>query len=165
MRRDRLSCPRANNDDKMESSVPRRVARPRRSGDVTASSSDVTPTSSESDDDDAPVLVIPRTSRSVRHASAVYYHYLLLTTTTVAAVILVASNACKCKQSASPYYGSCIRSPHFFSALTLLVGRQEGIRPVKNRVVGCWCGCLSGARCRLAYGPADATATHCLLLQ
>ena len=33
-----------------------------------------------------------------------------------------------------------------------------GIRPVKNRVVGCWCGCLSGARCRLAYGPADATA-------
>ena len=34
----------------------------------------------------------------------------------------------------------------------------QGIRPVKNRVVGCWCGCLSGARCRLAYGPADATA-------
>ena len=32
-------------------------------------------------------------------------------------------------------------------------------------VVGCWCGYLSGARCRLAYGPADATATHCLLLQ
>ena len=28
--------------------------------------------------------------------------------------------------------------------------------------MGCWCGCLSGARCRLAYGPADATATHCL---
>ena len=32
-------------------------------------------------------------------------------------------------------------------------------------VVGCWGGYLSGARCRLAYGPADATATHCLLLQ
>ena len=32
-------------------------------------------------------------------------------------------------------------------------------------VVGCWCGYLSGARCRLAYGPADATATHSLLLQ
>jgi len=31
--------------------------------------------------------------------------------------------------------------------------------------MGCWCGYLSGARCRLAYGPADATATHCLLLQ
>jgi len=26
-------------------------------------------------------------------------------------------------------------------------------------------GYLSGVRCRLAYGPADATATHCLLLQ
>ena len=51
-----------------------------------------------------------------------------------------------------------------FSALTLLVGRQEGIRPVKNWVVGCWRGYLSGVRCRLAYGPADATATHCLLL-
>ena len=32
-------------------------------------------------------------------------------------------------------------------------------------VVGCWCGCLSAARCRLAYGPADVTVTHCLLLQ
>ena len=52
-----------------------------------------------------------------------------------------------------------------FSALTLLVGRQEGHPPVKNRVEGYWCGYLSGARCRLAYSPADATATHCLLLQ
>ena len=32
-------------------------------------------------------------------------------------------------------------------------------------LVGCWRGYLSGARCRLAHGPADATATHCLLLQ
>ena len=31
-------------------------------------------------------------------------------------------------------------------------------------VVGCWHDCLSTVRCRLAYGPADATATHCLLL-
>ena len=45
------------------------------------------------------------------------------------------------------------------------LGGRKGIRPVKNRVVGYWCGYLSGARCRLAYGPADATATHCLLLQ
>jgi len=44
-----------------------------------------------------------------------------------------------------------------FSALTLLVGRRE--------VLGCWRGYLSGARCRLAYVPADATANHCLLLQ
>jgi len=41
---------------------------------------------------------------------------------------------------------------------------RKGIRPVKNWVEGCWRGYPSGARCRLAYGPADATATHCLLL-
>ena len=45
------------------------------------------------------------------------------------------------------------------------LGGRKGIRPVKNWVVGCWRGSLSGARCRLAYGPADATATYCLLLQ
>ena len=45
------------------------------------------------------------------------------------------------------------------------LGGRKGIRPVKNWAVGCWHGYLSGARCRLAYGPADATATHCLLLQ
>ena len=45
------------------------------------------------------------------------------------------------------------------------LGDREGIRPVKNWVVGCWRGYLPGARCRLAYRPADATATHCLLLQ
>jgi len=54
-----------------------------------------------------------------------------------------------------------------FGALMLLVGQQEGypIQPVKNRVVGCWHGYLYGTRWRFAYGPADATATHCLLLQ
>ena len=48
----------------------------------------------------------------------------------------------------------------------LEVGRQEG-QPAcrKLSVVGCWRSYLPGARCRLAYGPADATATHCLLLQ
>ena len=40
------------------------------------------------------------------------------------------------------------------------LGGRKGIRPVKNWVVGCWHGYLSGERCRLAYGPADATATH-----
>jgi len=52
-----------------------------------------------------------------------------------------------------------------FSALTLLVGRQEG-HPACKKLSGevlVWY--LSGARCRLAYGPAEATATHCLLLQ
>jgi len=44
-----------------------------------------------------------------------------------------------------------------FSALTLLVGRQEGHPACKKM--------LSGAWCRLAQGPADATATHYVLLQ
>ena len=42
---------------------------------------------------------------------------------------------------------------------------RKSIQPVKIWLVGCWHGCLSGARCRLAYGPADATATDCLLLR
>jgi len=42
-----------------------------------------------------------------------------------------------------------------YSALTLL----EGNLARKNWVMGCWCGYLSGAKCRLfACGPADATA-------
>ena len=52
-----------------------------------------------------------------------------------------------------------------FSALTLLVGQQEGHPACKKLSGACWRGYLSGARYRLAYGPADATATHCLLLQ
>jgi len=52
-----------------------------------------------------------------------------------------------------------------FSALTLLVGRQEGHPACKKRRGGCWHGYLSRAMCRLAYGPADAIATHCLLLR
>ena len=49
------------------------------------------------------------------------------------------------------------------SALTLFVGLQGEYPACKNRVMRCWCGYLSVARCRLfAYhpdGPADATAT------
>jgi len=52
-----------------------------------------------------------------------------------------------------------------FSALMLLVGGRKGIRPVKNWLVGCWHGCVSGSSCRFAYGPDDATATYYLLLQ
>jgi len=52
-----------------------------------------------------------------------------------------------------------------FSALTLLVGWQEGHPACKKQSGGCGRGYLSGAMCRFAYGPADATATHCLLLQ
>jgi len=45
----------------------------------------------------------------------------------------------------------------------LLVGRQEGhpvCKKLSGGLVGCWHGCLSGARFRVAYSPADATATH-----
>ena len=38
------------------------------------------------------------------------------------------------------------------------LGGRKSIRPVKNWVVGCWHGYLTGASCRLAYGPADAVA-------
>ena len=46
----------------------------------------------------------------------------------------------------------------------LLVGQQEGhpaCKKLSGEVLACY---LFGARCRLACGPADATATHCLLL-
>jgi len=77
-------------------------------------------------------------------------------------------------QSVIDRLGRCFRFVTFMlvllcfcalSALTLLVGRQEGHPACKKRVVGCWHGYLSGARCRFAYGSADATGTHCLLLQ
>ena len=49
-----------------------------------------------------------------------------------------------------------------FSALTLLVGQQEGHPACKKLSGEVLAGYLSGARCRLAYSPADATGTHCL---
>ena len=60
----------------------------------------------------------------------------------------------------------CVCDVPAFSALTLLVGRQEGHLACKklSGAVLAWFY-LSGARCKLAYGPADVTATHCLLLQ
>jgi len=51
-----------------------------------------------------------------------------------------------------------------FSALTSLVGRQEG-HPACKKLSGRMLAWLSGMRRRLAYSPADATVTHCLLLQ
>ena len=51
------------------------------------------------------------------------------------------------------------------SALTLLVGWQEGHPACKKLSCRVLVWFLSGARCRLAYVPADATATQRLLLQ
>jgi len=50
-----------------------------------------------------------------------------------------------------------------FSALTLLVGRQEGHPACKNLSDGvlAWLSVWS----EVQTDPADATATHCLLLQ
>ena len=42
------------------------------------------------------------------------------------------------------------------------LGGRKGIRPVKNWAVECWCGYLSKARCRLAYGQAYMPLTHSL---
>jgi len=52
---------------------------------------------------------------------------------------------------------------HWF--LTLLVGRQQGHPACKKLSGGVLAWYLSGARCRFACRPADATATHYLLLQ
>ena len=45
------------------------------------------------------------------------------------------------------------------------LGGRKGIWPAKNWLVGSWYGYLTVSRCRFAYGPADPTATDCLLLQ
>ena len=52
------------------------------------------------------------------------------------------------------YYINCLQC---FDAVGWAAGRASG-----RGLLSCY---LSGARCRLACGPADATATHCLLLQ
>jgi len=51
--------------------------------------------------------------------------------------------------------GTCLQ---YCYTVGLWVGRQEEHPACKNRVKKCWCGYLSGVRCRLfAHGPADAT--------
>jgi len=66
-----------------------------------------------------------------------------------------------CKEFNTNYF---VKLTLAFSALTLLVGRQEG-HPACKKLSGGMLALLSGMRCRLAYSPADATATHYLLLQ
>ena len=52
-----------------------------------------------------------------------------------------------------------------FNALTLLVGLQEGHPACKKLSGGVLTWLSVWSNVRLTYGPADATATHCLLLQ
>jgi len=48
-----------------------------------------------------------------------------------------------------------------FRALTLLLGVRTVVRLIKNSLMRCLCGYVSGGRCRLfPYGPADATASQ-----
>jgi len=47
----------------------------------------------------------------------------------------------------------------------LLAGWQEGHLAVKKVSDGVLAWLSVWAECRFAYGPADATANHCLLLQ
>jgi len=55
----------------------------------------------------------------------------------------------------SPVIGSRVVSVlEMFSVLwRCWLGGMKGIRSVKNWALRCWHGYLSGARCRLAYGP------------
>jgi len=52
-----------------------------------------------------------------------------------------------------------------FSVLTLFVGRQEGHPACKKLSGGVLAWLFVWSEVQIAYGPADATATHCLLLQ
>ena len=78
-------------------------------------------------------------------------------TLTVTLVTMIARKHCR---GYCCYYYYFVQVPSVLWVLLRcwLCGRK-GIWPVKNCVVGCWHGYLSGARCRLAYGPADATAS------
>jgi len=65
-----------------------------------------------------------------------------------------------------PNFVGCNAWVFAFSALTLLVGRQEGHLACKKLSGGvlAWLSVWSEVQTCI-YGPADATATHCLLLQ
>jgi len=52
-----------------------------------------------------------------------------------------------------------------FSVLILVVGRQEGHPACKKLSGGVLAWLFVWARCRFAYGQADATVTHYILLQ
>ena len=68
-------------------------------------------------------------------------------------------------KNTKPAYENRLRNVNQIMLFSRWLGGRKGIRPVKKCVVGCWHGYLCRATCRHAYGPADATATHCLLLQ
>ena len=54
--------------------------------------------------------------------------------------------------SFSVWIAICVGFVFCLQWFDVVVWRQEGHPACKNRVMGCWCGYLSAARCRLAYG-------------
>ena len=58
---------------------------------------------------------------------------------------------------------NCLMLTYFTALPSVLwhcwLGGRKGIRPVKKLSGGCWRGYLSGTRCRLAHGPAEATVS------
>ena len=55
----------------------------------------------------------------------------------------------------------CFNCLHCFDAVGWVAGQASGLQKLSGGML-VW---FSEVRCRLAYSPADATATHCLLLQ
>jgi len=75
----------------------------------------------------------------------------------------------KCSTMTSLYVVVTTWAPAIFTYLYSVLwrcwlggGKASGLL---KKMLGCWHGYLSGARCRLADSAADASATHCLLLQ
>jgi len=66
-----------------------------------------------------------------------------------------------CCKLAEQYFSIVLLLFFSFSALMLLVRWKEG-HPTLKKLGGGMLAWLFGIRCRLAYGPADATATHYL---
>ena len=91
-----------------------------------------------------------------------FSQFLLITETNLCVVVhsrLHTRQPSKCKQHLNSLQFHLQDDRKLFSALTPLAGRQEVQPACKNSMTSCWCGDLTGARCRLfAYGPAYATA-------
>ena len=80
-----------------------------------------------------------------------FFVYLLADFLSFCLSVLLLKRFCNCMMISFGCYIDVLITVFFtFCALTLLVGRQEGHPACRKRVVGCWRGCLSGARCRLA---------------
>jgi len=92
------------------------------------------------------------------------YVYVSLCLSVCLTVDIVSNKSALLSLSATLHFIVCIYCA--FSALTVLVGRQEEHPACNNWVMRCWCGYLSAAaRCKLfAYGPADATASQYLTI-